>query len=314
MRAVPIQGADFKKSLTIRHLRVIAALSDLKIVGRVAEELNVTQPAISKQIGELERIVGTPIVTRERNRLHMTAIGERLAEHARQVLNQLDRAAFDLEAMASGVTGSVTIGVVSSVAPILLPGALALLKRSAPETSVSVIEGHFVPLYPELEAGQLDLLIARVWQPQDLPGIQQRVLFSEPVVVVAGREHPLARVSDPAWEDVVGWPWILPQANSVARRAVDALFSQNGIAAPNNTIASLSLTLNLEIMRQMPALGLFPESLAQAHAVRGDLVILPLDTRGFLSEARCFWRNDQALSNRTLDLFLRCLEQIAANL
>ncbi len=66
----------------------------------------------------------------------------------------------------------MTIGVVSSVAPILLPGALALLKRSAPGTSVSVMEGHFVPLYPELEAGQLDVLVARVWQPQDLPGIQ----------------------------------------------------------------------------------------------------------------------------------------------
>lgn len=302
---------DLHKSLTIRHFRVIAALADLKLVARVADTLNVSQPAVSKQIAELERIVGTPIVTRDRNRLHLTAIGLRLAEHAHLVLNQIDRAAFDLEAMSSGVSGAVTVGVVASVAPILLPDAISLLKRIAPETSVAVIEGHFVSLYPLIESGAMDVLIARVWQPQELPGIEQRVLFSEPLVVVAGRDHPLAREHKVDWQQTADWPWMLPQANSVARRAVDTLFAENGLVTPTNTIASLSLTLNLEIMRKMPAVGLFPESIAKVHAARGDIALLPLDTRGFLSEARCFWRSDQADTNKTLDLFLKCLEQTA---
>ena len=124
---------NFRNRLTLRHLRVIAELGDQKLVARVAETLKVSQPAVSKQIGELERIVGMPIVSRDRNRLFLTPVGLRLAEHARQVISQLDRAAFDIEAMASGVTGSVSIGVVSSVAPILLPDAIALFKRSASE-------------------------------------------------------------------------------------------------------------------------------------------------------------------------------------
>lgn len=301
------------KSLTIRHIRVIAALDELKLVARVAEELMVTQPAVSKQIAELERIVEAPIVTRDRNRLYLTAIGLRLAEHARQILSQIDRAAFDVEAMSSGVTGAITVGVVASVAPIILPDALSLLKRSAPETSVSIIEGHFVSLYPEIEAGKMDLLIARVWQPQELPGIEQRVLFSEPLVVVAGRDHPLAQSGPVDWAQTSDWPWILPQTNSVARQAVDTLFSENGMVTPSNAIASLSLALNLELMRKMPTLGLFPESLAKVHAARGEIVVLPLDTRGFLSEARCFWRTDQMRSNRTLALFLKCLGQTVAS-
>ena len=152
-------------------MRVIVALADLKLVARVSESLNVTQPAVSKQIAELEKIVGVPVVTRERNRLYLTPVGNGLADHARQVLNQLDRAAFDIEAMASGVSGSVTIGVVSSVAPTLLPGAIALFKRSTPQANVTVSEGHFVELLPRLEAGTLDLLIVRIWHPQELPGI-----------------------------------------------------------------------------------------------------------------------------------------------
>lgn len=304
-----IPGADFHKAITLRHLRVIAALADLKLVARVSEALNVTQPAVSKQIAELERIVGVPVVTRDRNRLYLTPIGERLADHARQALGQLDRAAFDIEAMASGVSGSVSIGVVSSVAPTLLPGTIALFKRSTPEASVSVFEGHFVELFPQVEAGTLDLLIARVWQPQELAGISQMPLYSEPVLVVAGRHHPLAQNKDAAWPDVIGFPWILPQANSVARRAVDALFAANGLTPPSNTIASLSLMLNLELMRVMPALGLMPQRLAQSQAARGDIAILPLDTDGLLSEARCFWRSEKDSQNGTLSLFLKCLQQ-----
>lgn len=290
-------------------MRIISALAELKLVARVSESLNVTQPAVSKQITELERIVGVPVVTRDKNRLHLTTIGIRLADHAKQVLNQLDRAAFDLEAMASGISGSVSIGAVSSVAPTLLPGAITLFKNNTPTASISVTEGHFVGLFPELEAGTLDLLIARIWQPREKKGIIQKTLYSEPLAVVTGRNNPLARHTNLVWSDVVTYPWIMPPSNSVARRAVDALFAENALTPPGNTISSLSLTLNLEILNAMPAIGLLPKSLAQTYASRGEIVTLRLDTQGVLSETRCFWRADQTVANTALALFLKCLDQ-----
>ncbi len=295
-------------------MRVIAALSDLKLVARVSEALNVSQPAVSKQIAELERIVGAAIVNRDRNRLFLTPLGQRLADHAKLALNQLDRAAFDIEAMASGVSGAVSVGVVSSVAPTLLPDAISLLKSSTPQASISIKEGHFIELFPELETGALDVLIARIWQPQELPGIDQLGLFAEPVVVVAGRNHQLAKRSDLSWNDLAEFPWILPQANSVARRAIDSLFAENGLTPPANTIASLSLTLNLALLESIPALAFLPQRLAQTHAARGDIVTLPLDTRGLLSEARCFWRSDQVDTNPTLAFFLKCLQKSTEDL
>ncbi|MGH1416996.1 MAG: LysR substrate-binding domain-containing protein [Pelagimonas sp.] len=304
-----MMSKGFQQGITLRQLRALVALSDLKLIARVSEALGVTQPAVSKQIAELEKIVGVPVVSRDRNRLHLTPIGMRLAEHARQALGQLDRAAFDIEAMTSGVSGSVSVGVVSSVAPTLLPNTIALFKRSTPQANVSISEGHFVELLPQLEAGTLDLLIARIWQPQELAGIDQMALFSEPVVVVAGRNHPLATGVSVKWADVADYTWILPQSNSVARQAVDALFAANGLSPPTNTIASLSQALNLEILRAMPALGLLPQRLAQAQARRGEIVTLPLDTHNLLSEARCFWRKDLLAQNATLELFLKCLQQ-----
>ena len=271
-----IWAKGFQQVITLRHLRALVSLSDLKLLAPVSEALGVTQSAVSKQIAELDKIAGVPVVTRDRNRLYLTPTGVRLAEHTRLALSQLDRAEFDIEAMTSGVTGSVSVGVVSSVAPTLLPGTIALFKRSTPQANVSVSEGHFVELLPQPEAGALDLLIARIWQPKELDGIDQMTLFSEPVVVVAGHDHPLAQEVAVAWADVVNYPWILPHPNSVARRAVDALFATNGLAPPSNTIASLSQALNLEILRAMPALGLLPQRLAQAQARRGAIATLPL--------------------------------------
>ena len=307
--AVQILRKGFQQGITLRHLRALVALSDLKLIARVSEAIGVTQPAVSKQIAELEKIVGAPVVTRDRNRLYLTPIGARLAEHARQALGQLDRAAFDIEAMTSGVSGSVAVGVVSSVAPTLLPSTISLFKRSTPQANVSVSEGHFVELMPQLEAGALDLLIARVWQPQELAGIDQMALFSEPVVVVAGRDHQLAQEAAVKWADVANFPWILPKPNSVARQAVDALFAANGLSTPTNTVSSLSLALNTELLRAMPVLGLLPQRLAQTQAGRGELVTLPLDTHDLLSEVRCFWRTNQIAQNVALVLFLKCLEQ-----
>ena len=307
-----MNAEKFARSLTLRHLRIIAALAEYGLVAKVAESLNVTQPSVSKQISELERLADIQIVIRERNRLHLTPAGNRLADHARQILLQLDRAAFDLDAMTQGVAGSVSIGAVSSVAPTLLPPAISLMKRSAPQANISITEGHFVSLFPALESGALDMVIARIWHPQDIPGIQQKVLLEEQIAIVANKDHPLARETTLSWAQAVEWPWILPLGNSVARRAVESLFAEFGSAPPVNVIASSSLFLNIAMMLDTPALGLFPQSIAQTHASRGELVILPLDTRNMLSQVRCFWRTGQAEANSAFDLFQKCLEQSLA--
>ena len=87
-------------------MRALVALSDLKLIARVSEALGVTQPAVSKQIAELEKIVGVPVVTRDRNRLYLTPIGIRLADHARQALGQLDRAGTSPETNCKAPTQS----------------------------------------------------------------------------------------------------------------------------------------------------------------------------------------------------------------
>lgn len=304
-------GARWHSRLTIRHFRMIDSLERLGLVARVAEALNVTQPAVSKQIADLEQIVGSPIVLRERNRLYLTPVGLRLAKHARLVLAQIERAALDIDGLAAGISGAVAVGAVGSVAPTLLPRAIAFMNSVAPNVNLSVTEGHFVSMLPLLNDNSIDFLIARSWQPQEYSGIAQTLLYEERLRVVAGPKHPLTRARNVSWPDVVSWPWVFSPETSVARQGISSLFAQYGLATPERVIASISLTLNMALMKEMNVLTLFPEELAKAHALRGDLAILPLDAGNLLSEVRCYWRSDRP-TDKSKSLFLHCIEQSAA--
>lgn len=305
--------ANWHHRLSLRHLRMIDSLGRLGLVARVAEALSLTQPAISKQLAELERIVGVPIVLRDRNRVFLTPAGERLASHARLVLAQLDRAAFDVNAIAAGISGAISVGVVGSVAPTLMPEVVVSLMTCAPDVKLTFHEGHFISLLPLLNDNSIDFLIARSWQPHEHPGLAQRRLYDEKLVVVAGPDHPLADDPTIDWARAADWPWILPQGNSIAFQAVSAMFASHGLLCPINAIASLSLALNLQILNRMPALALYPQHLATRHAQRKDLVVLPLDTGDTLSQVRCFWRAD-APQTSSAALFMDCLLQSSARL
>jgi DNA-binding transcriptional LysR family regulator len=273
----------------------------------VAQALHVTQPAVSKQIAEIEAALSTPVIYRERNRLFLTEVGQRLAVHAQAVIQQLRSAELELDVLSLGGSGHLRIGSVTSLAPTLLADAIGQFKRVAPAVSLAVSEGHFVGMRPLLERGDIDVAIARIWQPESLDGIEQLMLSSDPLVVVCGREHPLARRRRPAWAEALASPWILPARHSVAQRAIEAFWAQNGLPMPTDVIEAQSLLLSLALMQRMPYLGIFPESLALTQAARGDLAVLDLRLDGVLAEARCFWRTGQKTRNSALAPFLECL-------
>ena len=297
----------FHLGLKIQHLRVLATLAEVGLVSRVADALHLTQSAVSKQITEIEGAVPTPVFYRERNRLYLTAAGKRLAFHAQTVLNQLHRAELEVQAVGLGETGHIRVATVTSLAPTLVAKAITLFKEAAPQVSISVVEGHFRSVRPMLERGEIDLAIARMWQKQDLPGIERQMLSAEPIVVTCGRDHPLLKRRRPTWGDACSWPWILPEQQSVARQALDAFWVEHDLTPPSDVIEAQSLPLNLALMQSMPRLCLFPESLAMSHAARGELVVLNLRLENLLVEAGCFWRTGHLLHNEASRLFVDCL-------
>ena len=111
-----------------RHLQLMVALDEVRNIGKAAARANVTQPAISKALGDLERGLGVKLFERSARGVQPTVYGECLIRHARIMLDQLASTRDELRGLVTGATGRVAVGALSSTVNTLLPQSLALLR------------------------------------------------------------------------------------------------------------------------------------------------------------------------------------------
>jgi DNA-binding transcriptional LysR family regulator len=298
----------FRSGLKLPHLRILVALADLGQVTRVAAAFHVTQPAISKQIAEIEQTMGLPVVNRVGNAVELTAIGEVIVTCGREILRQLELARRDVNALAAGTGGHVRLGAVVTIPEPLTAIAVQHFLRRAPSASLSFVEGTLDRLIKMLDDGELDIAIGRNRVPTELTPLRQEVLHSEPFVFVASARHPLGQIDRPIeWSDLRDRRWITPLHGSPAYATlIEALKSHDVVPGPRH-VESSSLSLNITLLAQGEFVAILPLSIAREHAMRGHMRILPLPPLEPLTEVVAYWRPD-ALQGAG-QLFVECLKE-----
>ncbi|MDP3854120.1 hydrogen peroxide-inducible genes activator [Phenylobacterium sp.] len=178
---------------TLRQLRYLAALAEHGHFGRAAAACNVTQPALSMQIKELEAELDLPLVERGRGGAVLTDEGVELAERARA----LNAGVKDLEDFARERRGDraqrLALGIIPSVAPYLLPRLLPLLQAAIPGLDLKVRETQTAVLMAELAGGDLDAVIAAL--PLAGEGIEATALFEDAFLLASPADDPVAATS-----------------------------------------------------------------------------------------------------------------------
>lgn len=298
-----------KRGLKIRHLRVLLAVAELGRIGRVAEHFHVTQPAISKQVSEVEAALGVRLFDRIGHTLRLTAAGEHMVHSAALVLTELEGLAQRLDGLGEGITGKVSFGGVATPFVVLVPEAVAQFKRRAPHGAVHLIEGSGDDLLASLRAGEIDLFIGRLSRRAVSSELQYEDILADPTVVVAGPGHALARRTTLEWADVAQEQWILPPANLHEYRATLHWLEQQGIRPAPSSTESRSLLANLSLLGTMSFLTLMPRLIAQTYAAQGRLAILPLPPSDALGPLQLVW-NAQRLGPAA-QLFADCLRSAA---
>jgi LysR family hydrogen peroxide-inducible transcriptional activator len=167
--------------ITLKQLRYLAALAKHRHFGRAAESCSVTQPALSMQIRDLERQLGVQVVERRPGDVVLTDIGQEVAGRGEQILAAV-RDLTDLARHRSGVlTGRLTLGVIPTVAPYVLPRVLSVLQRAYPELQIELRETQTRVLLEELARGQLDaVMLALPLNDTDLETVE---LFEDPFLL-----------------------------------------------------------------------------------------------------------------------------------
>lgn len=265
-----------RSRLKMRQVLLLVALDEQRNMHRAAASLRMTQPAATRLLGGLERMLGMKLFERGPRGLTPNAYGESLIRHARAMLSTLDHAREEMNALAEGAEGRIALGALLVAAPVLVPRAIARFKQRHPLHTVLVQEGSATALLPALRRGELDLVVGRVTSDVPGEGLAFEAFYSEPMQVVARVGHPLARRRALKLGQLAGETWIVPAADAPYRRRLDAAFRQAGAAMPRRLVESVSVAVNKMLVQRSDMLGVMPRTVAREYAALGLLRILPL--------------------------------------
>ncbi len=282
--------------LKTRQLLLLVALAEEGNIHRAAQVLNMTQPAASKLLKDLEEALEVSLFDRLPRGMRPTWYGETMIRHARLALGSLNQAHEELEAAKTGQFGQVCVGSITAPGLALLPPAVAVVKREYPNLHIALqIETSDV-LIERLNQGKLDILVARLFAQHDKTDLRYEMLTDEPVCAVARPGHPLLGATNPSLRDVVNLSWIVPPSGSVLRHRFDLMFQEEGLKAPNNVVETASIMFTTKMLQQSDMLSVVAADVARYYADHGLLAILPVTLPCQMDAFGIIIRRDRALS------------------
>jgi DNA-binding transcriptional LysR family regulator len=244
-----------------------------KRVSDVAENLGLSQPAISNALARLRRLLGDELFLRTPRGMEPTPFASELAEPVAFAMGALHtalnhRLLFDPATSARTFTIAMTdIGEIYFTPPLM-----DLLSRTAPGVTISTVRNTAVNLRDEMEAGRVDLAIGLL--PQLKTGIFQQRLFMQRYVCIFGREHPLARKRSVSLKDFCNAEHVLVKAAGTGHGRADDVIAAQGIARRVRLTVPHFVAVG-HILRSTQMIATVPERLAQSIAEPFALVWRP---------------------------------------
>lgn len=264
-------------ALNPEHLLTFVRVARLGSLSAAAEELNLTQPAVSNQIKLLTQAVGEPVLGRHRTGVRLTAAGEGLLVHAQALTRALDGARTYVRELRALETGTLRLAASSTVAASLLPGLLAGYHGRYPDVAFEIRQGNTQAALDSLQAGQVEVALIEGPPGETSPDWQVAVFGYDELVLVAAPDHPLAG-SGPT-----GLPRPLPliwrEHGSGTREVAEQVLARS--AVPTSSRLELPGTEAVkEAVIQGLGLAVLPELRVRRELQWGVLVRLPLDLPG----------------------------------
>lgn len=194
-----------RNELDIRLLEQFVVLARTKNFTRAAEELHLSQSALSRAIQKLEEHLGQPLFERKPREVVLTDLGEILLERARQILKLMEDMFSELS--EAGRRGRIRLGAIPTIAPYFLPGLLTSFAKNHPDISVIVQEDTTESLINRCSHGEIDLAILAL--PIVAKYLEVEPLFDEELLLVVPVGHPLAASHSVGIEAVDGYPFVM---------------------------------------------------------------------------------------------------------
>ena len=241
------------RGLKVRHLEIMQALAETGQIGAAAHRLGLSQPAASRTVAEIERMLGTAVCEREPRGVALTPVGEALAGRARTILLELRQAAREIGEMASGGGGEVFVGAVTAPMIAHVVPAITELRRDWPDVRYHLEVSTSDRLIDGLLLGRFDMVLARLPSVAEPAAFDVAPLSGERLDLLCDADHPLvARHGSggaAGLAEAADYDWIMQPRPALSRLAVEAAFGREGLAPPERIIDTTSFLATLGLLR-----------------------------------------------------------------
>ncbi|KXW56324.1 LysR family transcriptional regulator [Ferrovum sp. PN-J185] len=206
---------------TLRQLKVFETVARRLSFSRAAEELHLSQPAVSTQIRQLENHAGVPLFEQLGKKIYLTQAGETMLKHCRLIINQFREAEEAMDVFKGVSSGTLNVGV-NSAADYFFPHILAEFKNQVEQAKIQLTVVNRDSLVQKLSDNEIDLIIM-CRPPHEIEVIAEK-FAPHPYVIIARPDHPLANKKNIALEELFDYPFITRETGSDTRDAISEKF------------------------------------------------------------------------------------------
>jgi DNA-binding transcriptional LysR family regulator len=291
-----------RRRLKLRDVDILLTVIQTGSMGKAANALNMSQPAVSKAIAGLEHALGVRLLDRSRQGVEPTPYGRALIKRGVTVFDELRQGVQDIASLTDPTVGEIRMGGSEHTISAIYSPVVHRLSRQYPRMSFHVVVGDLRTMSQELDARRIDFVVSRMYSPASEEHSVE-VLFEDPLVVVTGPNNALARRRKIEFADLLDEPWTLqPRENNFGSFAMDALHAA-GLAPPRITVASTSSNLRGEMLATGRYLTMVPRYWVLLPRKHPSLRVLPVEFPNSRLKVAIVTLKNRSLSRAT-ELFL----------
>lgn len=279
-------------TLGLRDIEYFIAIAERGNLGRAAESLALSQPALSKSLRRLESATQTKLVKKTPKGVELTAVGSAFLTHVRRIRLSMNDLAQEVADLAQGRAGHVRVGTNYYFSEYILPTICCALLRDTSKITLQVTVGANDVLLPALRNGQLDLIVSTA-TPYSEKDLVQLHLFDDELVVCASPAHRVARLKRPSMADISQEKWAL-SPDTLPAQWLRRAFEDRGFQPPLVGLETTSLALRLQTVCGSELLAFVPRM--TVRQARPRLVELPIKELVWRRPLAVRYRKDAYLS------------------
>ena len=267
---------DLIDVIKMREIKVAITVMQEGSILAAAKSMNITQPAVTRTLRDLEDRLGYRIFNRTHKGTEVTRYGRLFLDRAEAIVGEMHTIQQELDNYREGSIGSVRIGAMPVALSGILAHALGIVLRTEPGLNFTVMEASYEDLMQELKNRNIDLVVGRHWNISETKGLRHEVLFYDIMRLVVREGHPLTRNSPVSFVDLLSFEWILPEKGSSVYDLVVSEFRRRGYNLPKVRAESLSLGLLQALARSSDCIVILADSIIRHEFMQHDLVHLDI--------------------------------------